>query len=358
MSLVDETEPFDEVTCSDAINLGLHYLMSQYPSSVCYGLGVSDPGRVFGTTRGLFEKFGADRVFEGPTSELAMTGFGVGLAISGHLVVHSHQRMDFALLAMDQLVNSAAKWRYMFGDRLTVPYLARFILGRGWGQGPTHSQNFESWLAQIPGIRVIVPTTPEEFFASLLEVSHSIDPIALIEHRWVHSVRGPLATNRAAEKRMEPFKVHLPKTHPSVVMVTWGLATFSCLAAQSALEDQGIGATIIQIIELNEDWTASLDELPKTIKTALVVQNSLPTASYGEHVLRKLVEFDRTSQIEHKSLLSYPNSPEPSSLRLLGGYHISEARIVEHLAKVTGSELSFAEDIPVDKPADFDFGPF
>lgn len=356
--MANETEPCDEVTCSDAINLGLHHLMSQHPSSVCYGLGVSDPGRVFGTTRGLVEEFGVDRVFEGPTSELAMTGFGVGLAISGHLVVHSHQRMDFALLAMDQLVNSAAKWRYMFGDRLTVPYLARFILGRGWGQGPTHSQNFESWLAQIPGIRVIVPTTPEEFFTSLLEISHSIHPIALIEHRWLHSVRAPLDITKAKEKRLEPFKVHLPKASPEVVMVTWGLATYSCLAAQSALEDQGIGATIIQIVELNEDWTSGFVEIPQTVKSAVVIQNSLPTASYGEHVLRKLLESDLMQQIENASLLSYPDTPEPSSLRLIGGYHISENRILEHLAKVTGAKLRFEEDIPVDKPADFDFGPF
>ena len=121
------------------------------------GLGVTDPKGVFGTTIGLVDKYGRKRVLETPTSENAMTGVGVGLAISGFQPLMVHQRIDFFILAMDQVVNSAAKWHFMFGGQTSVPITIRLITGRGWGQGPTHSQNLHSWFAHIPGSQSAFP---------------------------------------------------------------------------------------------------------------------------------------------------------------------------------------------------------
>jgi pyruvate dehydrogenase E1 component beta subunit len=122
-------------TFRDGIRLATRDAMAADPSVICTGLGVTDPGGVFGTTAGLLAEFGPDRVFDGPTSENAMTGVGVGAALAGLKPVMSHQRLDFFLLAMDQLVNSAAKWHYMFGGHVTVPLTIRLVIGRGWGQG-------------------------------------------------------------------------------------------------------------------------------------------------------------------------------------------------------------------------------
>ena len=145
-----------------AINDALHQAMEIDSSVICYGLGVTDPKAVFGTTQKLEERFGSERVFDMPTSENAMTGVAIGAALNGIKSVVTHQRVDFFLLAMDQIVNSAAKWHYMFGGQNTIPITIRLIIGRGWGQGPTHSQNLQAWFAHIPGLKVVMPTTPKD----------------------------------------------------------------------------------------------------------------------------------------------------------------------------------------------------
>ena len=135
-----------------AINEGLSQAMKIDDSVICYGLGVPDPKGVFGTTVGLQKKFGKERVFDMPASENAMTGVAIGASLNGIRPVMTHQRLDFFLLAMDQLVNNAAKWHYMFGGQSSVPITIRLIIGRGWGQGPTHSQNLQAIFAHIPGL--------------------------------------------------------------------------------------------------------------------------------------------------------------------------------------------------------------
>ena len=126
---------------SDAINDAIRLSMIKDSKVLCYGLGVTDPKNVFGTTANLENEFGGDRVFDIPCSENAITGIAVGAALGGYKSILTHQRLDFALLSIDQIVNSAAKWHYMFGSQNNVPITIRMILGRGWGQGPTHSQN-------------------------------------------------------------------------------------------------------------------------------------------------------------------------------------------------------------------------
>ena len=132
------------ITFSESINLALKTSMKKDKNIICYGLGINDPKAIFNTTKNLNKLFGSDRVFDVPTSENALTGIGVGTAISGIKTVITHQRLDFALLSMDQIINSAAKWRYMFGGKFSVPITIRMIIGRGWGQGPTHSQSLSS----------------------------------------------------------------------------------------------------------------------------------------------------------------------------------------------------------------------
>lgn len=142
---------------ANEIRDGLDQALAEDPSVLVFGLGVPDPKGVFGTTLDLQEKYGEKRVFDMPTSENAMTGIAIGAALGGFKPVLTHQRLDFALLSMDQLVNNAAKWHFMFGGKRSVPITIRMILGRGWGQGPTHSQNLQSWFAHIPGLKVVMP---------------------------------------------------------------------------------------------------------------------------------------------------------------------------------------------------------
>ena len=154
---------------SEAVNEGISMAMEIDENVICYGLGVPDPKGVFGTTLGLREKFGGNRVFDIPTSENALTGVAIGASLNGIRPIFTHQRLDFFLLAMDQLINNAAKWSYMFGGQSCVPITIRLIIGRGWGQGPTHSQNLQAMFSHIPGLKVVMPATANDAKGLLLE---------------------------------------------------------------------------------------------------------------------------------------------------------------------------------------------
>src|SRR5579885_1204475 len=134
--------------------------MGRDPAVVLFGLDVDDPKAIQGTTRGLVEKYGPERVFGTPLSEDAMTGAAVGMALAGLRPIHVHIRMDFLMLAMNQLVNVAAKTRSMYGGRAGVPLVVRAMIGKSWGQGAQHSQGLHSFFMHVPGLKVAAPATP------------------------------------------------------------------------------------------------------------------------------------------------------------------------------------------------------
>src|SRR5450830_1123053 len=136
----------------EAIREALDQTMARNERVIVIGEGVPDPKAIFTSTAGLREKYGPQRIFDMPLAENGLTGACIGAAIAGMRPVMIHQRVDFALLSMDQLVNNAAKWHYMFNGKASVPLVVRMIVGRGWGQGPQHSQSLQAMFAQIPGI--------------------------------------------------------------------------------------------------------------------------------------------------------------------------------------------------------------
>ena len=348
---------YKTVTGAEAVNHAIGEVMRTNSKVVTYGLGVNDPSKVFGTTQGLLEEFGSSRVFETPTSELALTGLGVGLAIAGHPVIHSHQRMDFALLAMDQLVNSAAKWKFMFGDQFNVPYLARMIIGRGWGQGPTHSQNLESWLAHVPGIRVLVPATPQDLNDSIRAIENTEDPIVVIEHRWTHAVSGEVEGTSPGALMLHP-KIHLSASPPELTIVTWGLATFDCLAAQRTLEMFGVGSAVVQLRELSSDSFKTVGQSLNRSGKLLVVSNSWGIASFANSVTAHFADHPAEGLPVKTATLSYPNQPEPTSLNQLTAFHVSDWRIINSALELLERSERVPERPPIDQPNGYDFGPF
>ena len=172
---------------NEAINEALVQVMGRFKNTVCYGLGVPDPKNVFSTTKKLLDLFGSDRVFDTPTSENALTGIAAGIAAKNIKVIFSHQRVDFSLLSIDQLVNTLAKWFFMFGGKVSLPITIRMIIGRGWGQGPTHSQSFQSIFGRIPGLKVVMPSNAYDAKGMLISSILDPNPVIFIEHRWLHS---------------------------------------------------------------------------------------------------------------------------------------------------------------------------
>ena len=143
---------------ADALLEAQSQLLESNPDVYVMGLGVPGPTGIFGTTKCLSDRFGADRVLDMPSSE----GVALGTALMGKRPIMVHMRVDFAVLSMEPLVNQAAKWSYMYGGHMTAPLTIRMIIGRGWGQGPQHSQSLQSWFAHVPGLKVVMPTTAHD----------------------------------------------------------------------------------------------------------------------------------------------------------------------------------------------------
>ena len=348
------------MTFAKAINEALTEAMTLDPDVICYGLGVPDPKGVFGTTMGLQEKFGDDRVFDMPTSENAMTGIGVGASLYGLRPIITHQRLDFALLSMDQLVNNAAKWRFMFGGQRGVPLTVRMILGRGWGQGPTHSQNLQAWFAHVPGLKVVMPATAEDAKGLLLSAIFDPDPVIFLEHRWLHNLRGEVPDG---DCRIPLGKAALLRKGEDVTVVAMSYMTIEALHAVDHLSAQGINCDLIDLRCVRPlDWQAVEASVNRTGRLLVLDTGNLTGSISGEIVAR--ITYNCWGALKCAPVrLAMPDYPEATSPALTEDYHIR----AEHITKKIGNMLSReVESIslvqrrnhPHDVPGDWFTGPF
>ena len=305
------------------------------------GLGVTDPKGVFGTTLGLEQKYGSKRVLETPTSENAMTGVGVGIAISGYRPLMIHQRLDFFLLAMDQLVNSAAKWHFMFGGQQSVPLTIRLITGRGWGQGPTHSQNLHSWFSHIPGLKVVMPSFASEIAALLQASIDDPNPVIFIEDRWIHNLSVETDDPRL-DKPIELGKAQICHQGGDVTVVAAGYMSVEALKAVSFLARHNISAELIDLRTIKPlDLDTIINSVRKT-KNLVVVDSGNEIASFGKEIIAN-VAMSRDVHLDNPPrLVSLPDVPEPTSHGVIGEYRVSATKIA----------LSIVETLSVDTPDD------
>lgn len=351
---------FQLITFSQAINDALVTAMDIDPNVICYGLGVPDPKGVFGTTSGLQERFGEERVFDIPTSENAMTGIGIGAAIHGLRPVLNHQRLDFALLSMDQIVNNAAKWRYMFGGQRGVPITVRMILGRGWGQGPTHSQNLQAWFAHIPGLKVVMPSTPEDAKGLLISSIFDEDPVLFLEHRWLHNMRsgvppGDYRVPIGTAKRM--------REGSDITIVSMSYMTVEALHAVEHLAKLDIHCDLIDLRSISPiDWDMISESLVKTGKL-LVLDSGSMTCSVSSEILARMSSDKWNSFSSPPQRLTMPDHPEPTSFGLTKELFIRAEHIAKKIGEMLGldaneEELVKARGVYHDIPGNWFKGPF
>jgi pyruvate dehydrogenase E1 component beta subunit len=231
-----------QISYCEALNEALAQEMERDPEVFVYGIGVPDHKRIFGSTVGLVEKFGPERCFDTPLAEDSMTGFGLGAAINGMRPVHVHMRVDFLLLAMNQLANMVSSYCYGSGGRLKVPLVIRAVIGRGWGQGFQHSKSMYSVFAHIPGLKVVLPTTPRDAKGLLISAIRDDNPVIFIEHRWLYYVRG--------EVPEEPFTMPLGEGNilregrdVTVVATSW--MNVEALKAAEVMEKHGVSVEVV-----------------------------------------------------------------------------------------------------------------
>jgi pyruvate/2-oxoglutarate/acetoin dehydrogenase E1 component len=252
----------------EAVREAAEQEMARDPSVVVFGLDVDDPKAIQGTTRGLVERFGPERVFGTPLSEDAMTGAAIGMALAGLRPIHVHIRMDFLMLAMNQLVNVAAKTRYMYGGAAHVPLVVRAMIGKSWGQGAQHSQGLHSLLMHVPGLKVVAPATPFDAKGCLVAAVRDDDPVIYVEHRLLHFQTGPVPADLYSVPR---GKGRITNPGEDITLVGISYMQTECLRAARYLEDVGVKAEVIDPIWLSPlDIDTIADSVEKTGRLLVV----------------------------------------------------------------------------------------
>lgn len=270
-----------------AVNAALARALEEMPETLLYGEDLAKPGGVFGVTRGLQKRFG-DRVFDTPISETAMLGAAVGAASFGRRPIVEIMWIDFSLVAFDQIANQAANVRYVSAGRTSAPLTIRTQQGNSPGACAQHSQNLEALLLHIPGIRVCMPTTPQDAYDLVLSAVACDDPTIVIENRTLYAgakeevaVNGPIQSIGGHRKRRDGS---------DVTIVTWGTMTTKVLKAVDLVGIDGISADVIEAVWLNPlDDTAIFESVAKTGRL-IVVHEAARTGGFGAEVITRVVE--------------------------------------------------------------------
>lgn len=348
------------LTFAKAVNEGIAEAMSQDVSVICYGLGVDDPKGVFGTTLGLQNRFGKDRVFDMPTSENGMLGVGIGASLNGIRPIMTHQRVDFFLLALDQLVNNAAKWHYMFGGQSSVPITIRLLIGCGWGQGPTHSQSLQAWLAHIPGLKVVAPTTASDAKGLLLSSIFDDNPVVFLEHRWLHNLEGEVP---AGDFRVPLGKCQFLQRGKDLTIVSFSYMSIEALHAVEVLEKNGITCDLIDLRTIKPlDWDTIFSSV-RTTGRLLALDTGNEICSIASEIVARVSMECFSALKSPPKRIALPDVPTPTSSALTRGFYKRAEDIVTMAGTMLDKDISvetleLQRTFPYDVPGTWFKGPF
>ncbi len=264
-----------------ALQMALDQAMEQDPNVFVMGIGVDDHKAVFGSTQGLLQKYGPHRVFDTPIAEGAMTGVAIGAALAGLKPVHIHIRTDFLYLAMDQICNLAAKWHYMFGEQSSVPLVVRAVIGRSWGQGAQHSQSLQSLFMHVPGIKIVMPTTPRDAKGLLLGAILDPNPVLMIEHRLLYYIDGEVDDGPVAMP-LGPAAIRRAGSDITIVANSYMVA--ESLLAATYLMEHGIDVEIVDPVCLAPLDTETILASVRKTGRALIVDTSWVTCGVSAEI--------------------------------------------------------------------------
>jgi pyruvate/2-oxoglutarate/acetoin dehydrogenase E1 component len=261
-----------EINFGDALNEAHHEEMEANEKVIVLGEDV-ELAYVFGVSKGLAERFGKDRVRDTPISELGIVGAGVGAAMAGYRPIIEIMFMDFIMLAMDQIVNNAAKLRYMLGGQVSVPLVVRTPGGGGVQYGPTHSQCLEAWFMQVPGIKVVVPSDPADAKGLMKSAIRDDNPVVFIEHKMLYKLKGEVPGG----EHIVPFgQAAVKKSGSDITLVGVGYQVQNCLAAADVLESEGISVEVIDPRTIAPlDVTSIAESVRKTNRCVIVEEGHL-----------------------------------------------------------------------------------
>ncbi|WP_421781071.1 alpha-ketoacid dehydrogenase subunit beta [Kiloniella litopenaei] len=323
----------NNLSYGEAIYEALAQEMAVDPSVFVYGLGVDDVKGHYGTTLDLHKKFGPLRNFDMPLSEEAMAGVGVGAALNGMRPVYVHQRMDFLLLCMNQLVNMAAKLHYMSNGIHKVPMVVRASIGRSWGQGAQHSQALHSYFMHIPGIKVVAPTTPHDAKGTLISSIRDNNPVIYIEHRMLYANRGMVSSDNY---EVELGKARILREGSDVTLVGVSYTVVDCLRAADLLAEVGISAEVIDPVSLSPFDHDTINRSAKKTGRLLVVDNGWLTCGASSEILANLMEQSATNIVAKR--MGYAPSTCPTTRPLEDHFYPNPQSIAQQANEICGGD--------------------
>lgn len=300
------------------------------------GEGVDDPNGVFGTTTGLCERFGKDRVMDIPIAENAMTGIAIGAGMAGMKPIFVHMRMDFLPMCMDQLVNHAAKWSYITGGAVNVPLVVRCIIGRGWGSAAQHSQALHSLFIQIPGMKVAAPATPYDAKGILVAAVKDGNPVIIVEHRWVYDYVGYVPE--------ELYNVPIGKgvvrrEGKDVTIVAISHMVIESMKAAKIMEKERVDVEVVDPVSLKPlDKEIILNSVKKTGRL-IIADVGCGMGGISAEISSIIAEKDPSCLRAPVKRIGLPDAPAPASPELEAAYYPSAEDIAKAIRVTVAASL-------------------
>jgi pyruvate dehydrogenase E1 component beta subunit len=278
-----------EISYRDALREALHEEMNRDERVFLMGEDIGAYGGSYVVTNGFLEEYGRKRVRDTPISELGIVGAAVGAAMGGLRPIVELMTINFTLLAIDQIVNHAAKLHYMFAGSITAPVVIR--TAAGWGRlGPTHSQTFEGWFAHVPGLRVVMPATPRDAKGFLKTAARGNDPVMFIEHSLLYRNRGEVEEVEAGDLLLPLEGAEVRREGSDVTLVSWSRGYYLAMGAAEELAKEGISAEVIDMRVLRPLDIATVVESVKKTNHLVTVEEGWRTAGLGAEIAAAVQE--------------------------------------------------------------------
>lgn len=322
-----QTSPTRVLSYAGALLETMDGALAEHPNAYIMGQGVDDFKGIFGSTTGLAEKYGAARVFDVPLMEEGMTGVAIGSSLVGDYPITTHIRADFAFLAMNQIINLASKYRYMFGGIMSCPMLIRVVVGRSWGQGAQHSQSPQATFAHYPGLTVVMPATSQAILDMYPQIiNRHPGPVISIEHRLLYNLDFTVGAPAAPV----PLTSYVAREGKDVTVVATSVMVLEALrAAQYVQEQTGLETEVIDLNSISHpDWDLVAASVRKTGRLVIADTSWLEYGVAGE-VCRQLVFRDPGLLRQPPAMLGMAPAPCPTAKSLEDIYYPSQHETVD-----------------------------
>lgn len=284
-----------EITYVEAVREALRQAMTADERVFLIGEDIGVYGGAFGATAGLMEGFGEGRVIDTPISEAGIAGACVGAALAGMRPVGEIQFMDFVTLSMEQLVLQAAKIRFMFGGKARVPMVLRMPGGSGTGAAAQHSESLENWFVHVPGLKVVMPSTPYDVKGLLIAAIQDDNPVIFVEHKLLYKTKGPVPEEMYS---LPLGQSNVARQGEDLTLVATSVMVNRSLEAAATLAEEGIQVEVIDPRTLSPLDEAPIVESVKKTGRALVVHEAVKTGGFGGEIVSRIVESEAFDYLE------------------------------------------------------------